>query len=372
MDRDSVDSEESRRLWQEDPGSLDRLERWWRRHQPWLTAAGYQLRPRYILGRELSWKKAGTKKPFEEFEDGQRNWLRGVMDATRISDGAFVILKRISLNVVSEELEINKFFSSEPLASDPRNHCAAASEHLIVPEDETEVILVMPLLCPFDDPPFESFGEVVSLFTQLFEGVQFMHEHHVAHRDCTELNVMMDASGMYRHPYHPQMRQRRRDWKGKAKYHSRTLRPPRYYLIDFGLSRQYDPAKGPPLEMPLHGGDKSPPEHETYETPCNPFFTDVYYLGNLIREVFIEKYEGFEFIKPLVDDMVQRGPSKRPKMDEVVSRFNDVRTSLSAWKLRSRPVRRKEWKIVRAWNFCAHVCRTTRYVITRKPAIPDP
>jgi hypothetical protein len=73
-----------------------------------------------------------------------------------------------------------------------------------------------------------------------------------------------------------------------AKAHTRTWRPPRYLLIDFGLSRQYDPAKGPPLEKPLRGGDKSAPEHRDMETPCDPFPTDVYYLGNLVREDFIQ------------------------------------------------------------------------------------
>ena len=56
----------------------------------------------------------------------------------------------------------------------------------------------------------------------------------------------------------------------------------------FGLSRYYDPANGPPLDMPVRGGDKSAPEHQDNETPYNPFPTDVYYLGNLVRKHFMQ------------------------------------------------------------------------------------
>ncbi|KAJ7354603.1 hypothetical protein DFH08DRAFT_855393 [Mycena albidolilacea] len=40
-------------------------------------------------------------------------------------------------------------------------------------------------------------------------------------------------------------------------------------------------------------------------------------------------------MRPLVDDMVQADPAKRPTIDEVVARFADIRRGLSGWKLRS-------------------------------------
>jgi hypothetical protein len=99
---------------------------------------------------------------------------------------------------------------------------------------------------------------------------------------------MLDPSGMYPESFHPIALNRSKDFRKKAKAYSRTQRPPRYLLIDFGLSRQYDPANGPPLEKPLRGGDKSAPEHRDRDTPCNPFPTDIYYLGNLVRVQFIQ------------------------------------------------------------------------------------
>ena len=67
-----------------------------------------------------------------------------------------------------------------------------------------------------------------------------------------------------------------------------------YYLVDFGLSRYYEPGQAR-LEIPLAGGDKTVPEHwngpiggvRKY-TPCDPFPTDVYYIGNFVRDEFLE------------------------------------------------------------------------------------
>jgi hypothetical protein len=131
-----------------------------------------------------------------------------------------------------------------------------------------------------------------------------MHENKVAHRfvafsphihplnmiisDCTAGNIMLDPSNMYPESFHPADMNRSKDFRRKAKWYSRTRRPTKYLLIDFGLSRRYDPADGPPLDKPYKGGDKSAPEHQDTERLCNPFPTDVYYLGNLVREEFMQ------------------------------------------------------------------------------------
>ena len=115
--------------------------------------------------------------------------------------------------------------------------------------------------------------------------------------DCTSANIMLDPSGMYPESFHPVAVDRSKDFRKNAKAYSRTRRPPRYLLIDFGLSRQYDPANGPPLDEPLRGGDKSAPEHQDRVTPCNPFPTDIYYMGNLVR---------LEFFQVLLSNCIQR------------------------------------------------------------------
>ena len=96
---------------------------------------------------------------------------------------------------------------------------------------------------------------------------------------------MFDPSKMYPKGYHPVQLNRSPNFKGQAKRYPRTARPPRYYLTNFGLSRRYSSRNA--LDEPLRGGDKSAPEHK-HGGRCNPFQTDIYHLGNLIREQFIQ------------------------------------------------------------------------------------
>ena len=85
-----------------------------------------------------------------------------------------------------------------------------------------------------------------------------------------------------------------------------------------------------------------------------------------------QKFEGFEFMEALVGDMVQDDPTKRPKMDEVVTRFREIKRKLSSWKLRSRIVRRDEIWPVAVWRSACHWYRRIGYVLGRKAAIPEP
>jgi hypothetical protein len=100
---------------------------------------------------------------------------------------------------------------------------------------------------------------------------------------------MMDASVLYPKSWHAVETDRTPDLKRKASHYTRTQRPVRYYLIDLGISRKYENREDAAHEPIIMGGDKSPPEHQgdgAYE--CDPFPTDVYYLGNMIREHFLE------------------------------------------------------------------------------------
>jgi serine/threonine protein kinase len=120
------------------------------------------------------------------------------MDAIRIEDGASVVLKVVSKSEHPDEARIFQYFSSPELASDARNHCLPLLAQLSPPDDEDKVIFVMKLMRKYDSPRFDTFGEVVEFFRQMFEvsgcnfqstfvflqlqGVQFMHQHRVAHR----------------------------------------------------------------------------------------------------------------------------------------------------------------------------------------------
>jgi hypothetical protein len=101
--------------------------------------------------------------------------MRLGMDATRISDGRQVILKRLLTEEGPYELEINKLFSTEPLATSPRNHCVHLLDVIELPDDPP--ILVHPLLRPYDDPRFQTYGEFIIFFAQICE-VSFVCPHY--------------------------------------------------------------------------------------------------------------------------------------------------------------------------------------------------
>ncbi len=103
-------------------------------------------------------------------------------------------------------------------------------------------------------------------------------------------NIMMDPKPTFPNLYHPASDRSNRNFKGTAKYYTRTARPTKYFLIDFGLSRKYNPEDGEPSEIPILGGYKTVPEFQgdgKYK-PWNPFPTDIYYAGNMMREEFLQ------------------------------------------------------------------------------------
>ncbi|KAH9947484.1 hypothetical protein B0H21DRAFT_807454 [Amylocystis lapponica] len=354
-------------------GELAEREHYWRDHQQWLQECGYMLRPRYRLDWVPSWK--GTEKAYDECEDGQFTILGHLLDAVRVSDGKVVMLKRILKTRHPWEVDIGKMFSSEVFRSDPRNHCVPFLDVLQDPQDEDTVLFVLPFLREYNDPPLDTIGEAVEFLHQVFQGIQFMHENHVAHRDCMTLNIMMDPTEMYPNLYHPTASLCTPDLKGIAKYFTRTERPTKYYIIDFGLSRAFDPTDRNPQVLPILGGDKSVPEFQDksrLREPQDPFPTDVYYLGNLVREDFLQTYHGLHFLDALVADMVQGDPTKRPLMDEVVSRFEEISLKLGNWKLRARLVARRETGMVTFLKNVRHFFRTVKFIVRRYAPIPTP
>jgi len=321
--------------------SIFGTERFWRDHAVWLEESGYKLRARYQPSWVPSW--TNTETYYGSFEDSESHQFGHIMDAIRVSDGAYVMLKQLKHEFHPFEVEIGQFLSSPELLASPDNHCVPFSANITIHDVEGWSLLVMPLLREFNDPRFETFSEAVDFFKQALIGLRFMHQNNVAHRDVNFNNVMMDASPLYPEPYHPVRTYKKRDWTGTARHYTRTERPVKYYFIDFGLSRRYSAEDKDPRQAIIIGGDKSVPEFQNSTEPCNPYHTDVYCMGNLVRTEFMQEMYGFDFMRPLVDDMVLKTPSDRPTMDSVVIRFEDIVAKLPADKLQSRIVYRDEF-----------------------------
>ncbi|KAF8838101.1 hypothetical protein BDN67DRAFT_991457 [Paxillus ammoniavirescens] len=321
------------------------------------------LRPRYSPEWVPSWKN--SKKDWVECEDGKRLPFAQIIDATRISDGNIVALKRINQTVHPYEVAIVQCFSPDALASQAANHCVPVYEVFALDDANDVVVIVMPPLRAYTDPQFDTIGEGVECVRQLFEGLHYIHNHHVAHRECMNRNLMLDPSGLYPNSFHPTENSLNMDYSGHAKHFTRTQRPPKYYFIDFGISHRYAPSETDPKEVPIWGGDKEVLEFQDSNEPCNPFPTDVFYTGDALKKDFIQMKQGFEFMQPLVADMIQADPAERPTMDDVVARFDGICRGLSGWKLRSRVIDKDK-------DATSHWTRQIGFVTGGIPAIPAP
>ncbi|RPD53219.1 hypothetical protein L227DRAFT_658388 [Lentinus tigrinus ALCF2SS1-6] len=353
-------------------GLLTEGEIFWRERYDWLQQSGYSLRPRYRPDWVPSWK--GTNKLIISCEDGVTLMHAHLIDAVKTSDGQVVVIKQVPKSVHPYEVEIGRYLTSPPLSNDPRNHCCPILAVLQDPRDPDIQLVVLPFLRRYNNPKFNTVGEAIEFFRQAFEGLHFMHENHVAHRDCMTLNIMMDPKPMFPDLYHPGIETATRDFKGNVHPYSRTARPVKYYWTDFGLSRRFDPQDDNPLAVPIQGGDRTVPEYnkDPY-SPCNPFRVDVYNSGNLIREDFLQIYKNLAFMEPLISRMCDEDPEKRPTMSEVVSEFRKIISQFRGYQLIQRLVERKDGVFMNLLKGVYHVsARTLPNLLTFRSAIPTP
>ncbi|KAJ7613816.1 hypothetical protein DFH06DRAFT_1274514 [Mycena polygramma] len=296
-------------------GLLKEGEVFWRDLQPWLQALGFTLRPRFRREWVPSWLNVPGRLSKVPEDQWQLTRVQ-VIDAVRDSDGLQVVLKKVEKQFHPFEEEIHQSLTSPELLKEPKNHCVP----LLRPPDKPGyyVILVIKLLKQYDNPDFDTVGEVFDFLQQIFEGVQFMYKRDVAHRDCAANNIIMDGQHLYPEGFHPQYQFVNSDMSARARQRfTRTERPPKYYLIDFGISVHFKPGQHSPFARPIIGADSSVPEFQNGGNliPQDVFRTDIYYLGNLMFREFLEK---------------------RPDIDEVLLRFEKIKGGLSTWKLRSR------------------------------------
>jgi len=77
-------------------------------------------------------------------------------------------------------------------------------------------------------------------------------------------------------------------------------------------------------------------------------------------------------MEPLIADMTQDNPSKRPNINEVITRFETIRKGLTPLKLRSRVVDKQEGMLGNTVQTVLHWVRQLGYVARRLPATPPP
>ena len=90
---------------------------------------------------------------------------------------------------------------------------------------------------------------------------------------------MIEDEKMFPEGYHFKLNLRKPDLSGPAKLYTRTQRPSKYFIIDFGMSRRYE-------------SDNDSPEEATITAKGvflqNPFQVDIHLAGELVRQVFMD------------------------------------------------------------------------------------
>nr|VWO99326.1 Ubiquitin ligase complex F-box protein GRR1, putative [Ganoderma boninense] len=259
----------------------------WRDRQQYLELCGYMLRRRYHPEWQPSWKKDPTIRDRDAEDSISTHMLRhNLMDARRISDGRLVQLKRIATQ--SDELNIARQLSSPEYRSDPRNHCVPILDVFPDADDPKMSYIVMPFLRYVDSPPFESVENMFDCVNQLLEGLVFLHDHGIAHRDCAFKNLMMDATSLFPDGFHPMYTDcLPQDITLSATQLSRNDVPVTYYYVDFGISTWLKSEDTDRLVMGSDGLDQDVPELSD-DVPYDPFKADIFILGNFFRQNFTQ------------------------------------------------------------------------------------
>ncbi|RDB18694.1 hypothetical protein Hypma_014745 [Hypsizygus marmoreus] len=303
-------------------------ELFWVHHQPFFLSCGYNLRPRY----HPTWVPSrGTKN--HETEDALLIIPQNVIDAVRVQDNLKVVIKRVS--TATSEIAIGTHLSSAAMSSDSRNHTVPLLETLYLPDDESLAFIVMPMLLGFDKLPFRRFGEFAEAVQQFLQGLEFMHEHNIVHRDACFYNLMMDTSKAMPRGFHFARWRSHDGLKYGLHWHDRwSVRPVKYYFIDFGLSHQYPRGRKNILDGGIFGQDRTVPEM-SITVPYDPFKADVYQLGNVFLKA-ISEYEGLEGFSALATTMICNDPQERPTASETLTMFEGLISSLQPDDLKRR------------------------------------
>ncbi|TDL22419.1 kinase-like protein [Rickenella mellea] len=301
---------------------LTQYEKAWQQMQPFLLENGYELRRRYQPGWVHSWSD-GTWPESGWPEDSIVAKAKYFVDAVRSRTGERVGLKLVKLDeeIGVQELEIHEYLQQDTVRNDPRNPCIPLLEILHPPTHPNQCLLVMPLLYDILSPAFQHASECVEFVGQLLRGMEFLHEHNIAHKDICLHNVVMTAPGLYPKGCHPMNNSLSEDGLTYSEKKTRREVNPKYYFIDFGLSIKYGTPNERKETRIFRGMCRSVPEYER-SGPWDGFKIDVYCMGILIHEEVVKGHIKMHFLKPLIKKMTRIDPSRRPTAQQAVVDFN--------------------------------------------------
>ncbi|KAF7301090.1 Protein kinase domain-containing protein [Mycena indigotica] len=314
-------------------------EKQWVEYQPFLLQHGYMLRPRYNpKWRSLYWNapvkrkwwKFGTTQKAMDREDDLHSFVLYALDAVRVSDNTKVVVKRFPTN--SREATIHRYLDSPELRSDPRNHTIPLLDVMVMP-DTPWSFLVTPYAREIDYPPFHCRLEFVECMTQYIEGLEFMHEHNIAHLDIARKNMLMDESRVVPEGSHFGESRSHQGHPGLFRWRDRcAVGPVPYYYIDFGLSHRFPNGKD---TARVKGKLRTFPEipELSDNVSYNPFPVDIYQLGLTIHKI-IYCYLDLEIFRPVADGMTVAEPTQRISPTQALERLRSIVEAIPPQQLR--------------------------------------
>ncbi|PPQ69753.1 hypothetical protein CVT26_014028 [Gymnopilus dilepis] len=332
----------------------------WVHLQPFLLARGYKLRSRYDPDWRPSWgnKKLSIHKA-DKYEDSLLGPPNYIIDATRISDGKKVVIKRVE--TATQEIPIASFLNLPHIRADPRNHTVEVLDILPIPGDDDHAIMVMPMLYFFEALPFRRVGEVEEALVQFVEALEFLHDHNISHNDICYNNMMMDPSRVIPKGFHFAKTHTHNGVNQSFSWRERwDVRPVSYFIIDFGISSIW-PSKNDAVVKGKCGQDQSAPEF-LHSRPFNLFRLDIYHLGNVIKGLIkacFNNYQGLEIFEDLARSMTLVNPDERPAASEALVMLLNASSHLD---MQNR--KRRIWRnngLYRLTSFERFLIRTFRY-----------
>lgn len=229
--------------------------------------------------------------------------------------------------------------SADSLRQNPCNHSVPIFDLFQDCDDSSVSYMVMPFLRLIDRPEFELVLDIVEFGDQIMTGLVFMHAQGVAHRDCSERNLMMDASQMFPQGFHPVKDVFLPDARTPARPFPRSRVPIKYYYVDYGLSVYIPPDIHPKLVLGDFGRDQDVPEL-SLTVPYDPFKVDIFIIGNMLKRIFHDQYSNVGFLLPLIQRMTQHDPASRPNAQEALQQWQSIRRTIfrfhRQWRLQSR------------------------------------
>ncbi|KDR70091.1 hypothetical protein GALMADRAFT_76876 [Galerina marginata CBS 339.88] len=236
-----------------------------------------------------------------------------MLDGIRVKDNQRVVFKPVKTK--SEEVPLATFLSSDSSRDDPRNCAVPILEVLPVPGDDDRALLVMPHLLPYFELPFRFLGKFCEFALQILQGLEYLHEQNIIHRDMCHGNIMVDSTKLVPKGHHFVRRDTHNGLDENFQWNTRwSVRPNQYYIIDFGISARCKTKNV--LALGIWGQDMSVPELSR-EVPYDPFMVDVYQLGNVFMRC-IKDYQGFDSFQELAESMTRKDPKERPTASEAV------------------------------------------------------